>query len=412
MCIRDREYADRYFDDESVRQMYENHQVSAEAQDAYRDAGFPFMGLPEEVGGIPTDHVTLGLMTEKLYEFTGAMTPFMTGMLACADLAEFGTPEQSAVIMEEYEKSGQSVAALCLSEPAAGSDNMGMTMTSKKQADGTYVLNGQKTWVTNGADVPYFIVICKDEEPARENNKMSLWLVKRETEGVSTAHLTKLGQHTVPFVDVFFDNVVVEESQRIGEAGAGWLLLMKNFEFERCLVVAQGLGLAQAAQNDAIAYAKERIAFGKPIITNPRVQGLIEQNEIMLQQTRHWLYYCLWKLDQGQSINADIAMLKSWGTRAHLQIADNAIEVYGTDTAASVILRKFVLVAFGVTFVVICSLAVRVRLWTTSPVVSWLRSTRQSSPPLHLHSFRKATPIWGRFFLRLCTVYLVSFPLS
>ena len=61
-----KEYADRYFDDESVRQMYENHQVSAEAQDAYRDAGFPFMGLPEEVGGIPTDHVTLGLMTEKL----------------------------------------------------------------------------------------------------------------------------------------------------------------------------------------------------------------------------------------------------------------------------------------------------------------------------------------------------------
>lgn len=324
-----KEYADRYFDDESVRQMYENHQVTAEAQDAYRDAGFPFMGLPEEVGGIPTDHVTLGLMTEKLYEFTGAMTPFMTGMLACADLAEFGTPEQSSVIMQEYEKSGQSVAALCLSEPAAGSDNMGMTMTSKKQADGTYVLNGQKTWVTNGADVPYYIVICKDEDPARENNKMSLWLVKRETEGVSTAHLSKLGQHTVPFVDVFFDNVVVEESARIGEAGAGWLLLMKNFEFERCLVVAQGLGLAQAAQNDAVAYAKERIAFNKPIVTNPRVQALIEQNEIILQQTRHWLYYCLWKLDQGESINADIAMLKSWGTRAHLQVADNAIEIYG-----------------------------------------------------------------------------------
>ena len=72
------------------------------------------MGLPEEVGGIPTDHVTLGLMTEKLYEFTGAMTPFMTGMLACADLAEFGTPEQSSVIMEEYEKSGQSVASQLL----------------------------------------------------------------------------------------------------------------------------------------------------------------------------------------------------------------------------------------------------------------------------------------------------------
>ena len=323
------EYAERYFDDQSVMDMYEAHQVPAEAQDAYRDAGFPFMGLPEEVGGIPTDHVTLGLMTEKLYEFTGAMTPFMTGMLACADLAEFGTPEQAAVIMEEYEKSGQSVAALCLSEPAAGSDNMGMTCVTKKQADGSFILSGQKTWVTNGADVPYLIVIAKDEDASRDNTKMSLWLVKRETPGISTAHLTKIGQHTVPFVEVYFDDVVVTEDQRIGEAGAGWLLLMKNFEFERCLVVAQGLGLAQAAQNDAVKYAKERIAFNKPIITNPRVQDLIEENEIILQQTRHWLYYCLWKLDQGESINADIAMLKSWGTRAHVQLADNAIEIFG-----------------------------------------------------------------------------------
>ena len=323
------EYAERYFDDQSVMDMYEAHQVPAEAQDAYRDAGFPFMGLPEEVGGIPPDHVTLGLMTEKLYEFTGAMTPFMTGMLACADLAEFGTPEQAAVIMEEYEKSGQSVAALCLSEPAAGSDNMGMTCVTKKQADGSFILSGQKTWVTNGADVPYLIVIAKDEDASRDNTKMSLWLVKRETPGISTAHLTKIGQHTVPFVEVYFDDVVVTEDQRIGEAGAGWLLLMKNFEFERCLVVAQGLGLAQAAQNDAVKYAKERIAFNKPIITNPRVQDLIEENEIILQQTRHWLYYCLWKLDQGESINADIAMLKSWGTRAHVQLADNAIEIFG-----------------------------------------------------------------------------------
>lgn len=323
------EYAERYFDDQSVMDMYEAHQVPAEAQDAYRDAGFPFMGLPEEVGGIPTDHVTLGLMTEKLYEFTGAMTPFMTGMLACADLAEFGTPEQAAVIMEEYEKSGQSVAALCLSEPAAGSDNMGMTCVTKKQADGSFILSGQKTWVTNGADVPYLIVIAKDEDASRENSKMSLWLVKRETPGISTAHLTKIGQHTVPFVEVYFDDVVVTEDQRIGEAGAGWLLLMKNFEFERCLVVAQGLGLAQAAQNDAVKYAKERIAFNKPIITNPRVQDLIEENEIILQQTRHWLYYCLWKLDQGESINADIAMLKSWSTRAHVKLADNAIEIFG-----------------------------------------------------------------------------------
>ena len=324
-----KEYAARYFDEESVRQMYANHQITLEAAMAYREAGFMHMGLPEEIGGIPTDKLTLTLMCEQLHYHTGCVLPFQTDINSITDVTDFGTKEQAELIMKAIDTPSTAVAATAISEPGAGSDNNAMTCHTTAQGDGTYLLNGQKTWVTNGADVPYLLVICKDEDPARENNKMSLWLVKRDTPGVSTAHLTKLGQHTVPFVDVFFDNVVVNEDQRVGEAGAGWLLLMKNFEFERCLVVAQGLGLAQAAQNDAVQYAKDRIAFGKPIVTNPRVQGLIEQNEIILQQSRHWLYYCLWKLDQGESINADIAMLKSWGTRAHLQVADNAIEIFG-----------------------------------------------------------------------------------
>ena len=107
--------------------------------------------------------------------------------------------------------------------------------------------------------------------------------------------------------------MVLTEEDRVGTPGEGFMMVMKNFEVERALLVAEQLGLAQAAMEDAVTYAKERIAFNKPIITNPRVQDLIEENEIILQQTRHWLYYCLWKLDQGESINADIAMLKSWG---------------------------------------------------------------------------------------------------
>ena len=323
-----KEYADRYFDDESVRQMYENHQVSAEAQDAYRDAGFPFMGLPEEVGGIPTDHVTLGLMTEKLYEFTGAMTPFMTGMLACADLAEFGTPEQSAVIMEEYEKSGQSVAALCLSEPAAGSDNMGMTMTSKKQADGTYVLNGQKTWVTLGGLSIYTMVVAKDEDPSYENDKYSLWLVPNDTPGFTIGHLDKVGQQAIPFVDQFFDNVVLTEDMRLGEPGMGWKLLMKKLEFERCLVVASSLGLAQAALNDAGAYASERICFNKPIAHQTQIQLHLCEMENIIQNVRTRLYQVVTMIDNGESTRLESALLKGYACEELTRVADLAMSIY------------------------------------------------------------------------------------
>lgn len=325
-----KEFAATYFTDEAVREMYEvHHGVPDEIQDAYRDLGFAFMGLPEEVGGIPADCFTLGILTETLYRATGCMTPFMTGMLAAYDVAEFGSPEQCQLIVDHYEKSGCSFAAMCLSEPGAGSDNMGMTTTTKKQADGTFILSGQKTWVTNGAVVPYLVVIAKDEDPARENKSMSLWLVPSDTPGVSTAALTKLGQQTVPFVDVFFDDVVLTEENRLGGQGEGWLLLMKNFEFERCLVVAQGLGLAEAALDDAIDYALDRVAFGKPIADNPRVQDLITDSKRTILYTRMMLYLCLWMLDNGMSCNAEVAMLKSESTRTCLKVADNAIEIFG-----------------------------------------------------------------------------------
>ena len=326
-----KEFAATYFTDEAVKEMYEvHHGVPDEVQDAYRDLGFAFMGLPEEVGGIPATRIDLGILTETLYRATGCMTPFMTAMLAAYDVAEFGSEEQCQLIVDHYEKTGNCFAAMCLSEPGAGSDNMGMTTTTKKQADGTYILKGQKTWVTNGACSSYLVVIAKDEDPARENKNMSLWLVPSDTPGVSTAALTKLGQQTVPFVDVFFDDVVLTEANRLRcQAGQGWLLLMKNFEFERCLVVAQGLGLAEAALDDAIDYALDRIAFGKPIADNPRVQDLITESKRTILYTRMMLYLCLWMLDQGMSCNAEVAMLKSESTKTCLKVADNAIEIFG-----------------------------------------------------------------------------------
>ena len=312
-----KEFAATYFTDEAVKEMYEvHHGVPDEVQDAYRDLGFAFMGLPEEVGGIPATRIDLGILTETLYRATGCMTPFMTAMLAAYDVAEFGSEEQCQLIVDHYEKPGNCFAAMCLSEPGAGSDNMGMTTTTKKQADGTYILKGQKTWVTNGAYSSYLVVIAKDEDPARENKNMSLWLVPSDTPGVSTAALTKLGQQTVPFVDVFFDDVVLTEANRLGEA-------------ERCLVVAQGLGLAEAALDDAIDYALDRIAFGKPIADNPRVQDLITESKRTILYTRMMLYLCLWMLDQGMSCNAEVAMLKSESTKTCLKVADSAIEIFG-----------------------------------------------------------------------------------
>ena len=109
--------------------------------------------IPQNTGNIARTCACIGAtlhlsLIHIFYRATGCMTPFMTAMLAAYDVAEFGSEEQCQLIVDHYEKTGNCFAAMCLSEPGAGSDNMGMTTTTKKQADGTYILKGQKTWVT------------------------------------------------------------------------------------------------------------------------------------------------------------------------------------------------------------------------------------------------------------------------
>ena len=269
------------------------------------------------------------LIVEELSRCAGTTLPFQNDLFNLQIMSGFAGAAEAASIAEDYRADGRLMFALAISEPEAGSDNQGMECLATRTGDGKVHINGVKTWVTQGEHVDGFIVVCKDEDPSRENKNMSLWLVPSDTPGVSTAALTKLGQQTVPFVDVFFDDVVLTEANRLGEAGQGWLLLMKNFEFERCLVVAQGLGLAEAALDDAIDYALDRIAFGKPIADNPRVQDLITESKRTILYTRMMLYLCLWMLDQGMSCNAEVAMLKSESTKTCLKVADNAIEIFG-----------------------------------------------------------------------------------
>lgn len=220
------------------------------------------------------------------------------------------------------------IACTAISEPAAGSDNNAMTCVTCKQPDGTYLLNGQKTWVTLGGLSLYTMVVAKDEDPSYENDKYSLWLVPNDAEGFTVASLEKVGQQAIPFVDQFFDNVVVTEEQRIGEAGMGWKLLMKKLEFERCLVVASSLGLAQAALNDAGAYANDRVAFKEPIARISMIQQHLCEMENIIENVRWRLYRTVTMLDNGESTRLESALLKGYACRELTRVADLAMSIY------------------------------------------------------------------------------------
>lgn len=132
----------------------------------------------------------------------------------------------------------------------------------------------------------------------------------------------------MPFCEMYFDDVKLTEDMRVGEPGRGFFDLMKNFEMERCLIIAQSVGLAQAAMDDAAAYASERMTFGKPIGDYQLIQLKLVEMETAIQNTRNMLYRTLWKMDNDESVRIDSALLKRYGAMSCEKVASEAMQVY------------------------------------------------------------------------------------
>lgn len=254
----------------------------------------------------------MAMIIEEL-NHCGGNIPMAPNLLIMFDMVEFGTPEQIQYAIDYYKENGYPPYCLAISEPEAGSANQWMTTTATKDADGKIHINGTKTWVTSGENSDGFIVVCKDEDPSAENKEMSMYLVPANSKGVTIEPLNKIGMQIMPFSKIIFDDVVVDESALLGIKGKGFLQLMKNFEWERCVLLAELLGEAQAAMDDACAWVNERQQFGKGIKTFQLVQEHIVEMQIELTNTRNFLYRTCWKMDNGIPVNNDAAMLKRYG---------------------------------------------------------------------------------------------------
>ncbi|MEG0461892.1 acyl-CoA dehydrogenase family protein [Gordonibacter sp.] len=323
------EFVARNMPEELINEMYETGVVPDALSKAWMDAGFGLMGVPEEYGGTPCDNTTLLVMYEALFRASACFTPFCSNAMALFDVIGLGPKEQVERAVAAYKETGRPLFSFAISEPGAGSDNKGMTSYTKKQTDGTYLLNGTKTFVTNGEDFPELFVIAKDEDPARENKSMSIWTVPLNLPGVSTAKLHKIGQTIMPFCEVYFDDVVVTEAMRAGTPGAGFSGIMRQFELERCLCAAQSVGWAHAALSDAANYATERMAFGKPIADFQLIQLKLTEMETIVQNVRNMMYKTLWKLDNDIPANLDAALLKRYSGIECTRVASEALQIHG-----------------------------------------------------------------------------------
>jgi alkylation response protein AidB-like acyl-CoA dehydrogenase len=334
-----RELVAREVNEEEVKKWYEEGAVSEKFSKAFLDAGFGFLGIPEEYGGTPADISTILLVAEELTRLTAATFPFLSNILNLFDMVEYGTKEQIKLTMDIYRETGNASFLLAISEPQAGSDNSAMTTTAVRK-NGKVYLNGTKTFVTHGGIAPYSLVVAKDESPEVSNRNMSMWLFPSNAPGVKFAGLHKIGQKTTSFSEMYLDNVEIDESALVGTPGKGFLQLMKNFEVERLLICVYSLGLAQAAMDDAAAYAGQRPQFGQPIGKFQMIQEILTDMEIRITNMRNMIYQAAWKHDNGMPIKLDSALCKRYCCKTATEVCSDAMQIFGgigytTDTRVS-----------------------------------------------------------------------------
>ncbi|KUO60036.1 MAG: acyl-CoA dehydrogenase [Gracilibacter sp. BRH_c7a] len=323
-----REFMSREVTEEDIKTFYQEGAVSEKFSKAFIEAGFGFLGIPEEYGGTPADVTTLMLVGEELTRQSAAVFPFMSNILNMFDMVEFGRPDQIMTMMEIYKQTGKPAFSLAISEPQGGSDNSAMT-TVATHKNGKVYLNGAKTWVTHGNVAPWTLVVCKEESPELTNKNMSMYLFAADTPGVKFSQLHKIGQTSTTFCEMYLDNVEIDESALLGEKDKGFLQLMKNFEVERLLIASQSLGLAKAAMDDAAAYASERIQFGKPIGNQQMIQQMLTDMEIKIKNMHNLLYEATWRHDNGLPIKLESALVKRYCGMTATEVCSDAIQIFG-----------------------------------------------------------------------------------
>jgi alkylation response protein AidB-like acyl-CoA dehydrogenase len=298
-------------------------------------AGFGLAGLPvpERFGGSGADVLTTGLALEALaYGGRDAGLNLSLGAhltIGCMPIALHGTEDQQERWLPRL-ASGDAVGAFAITEPDAGSDTAGMKARAQLHGD-TYVLNGTKTFITNGAIADVVTVVARTDPDAPASLGFTAFLVERDTPGFSVSRsLGKLGNRTSPTNELTFEDVELPESAVLGDPGTAlWKVGFECFDWERCCMIASAVGGMQRDLEESVRYAKEREAFGKPIGRFGAIQHKLAQMRIRLETARLLQRQAAWLKDNGLEHQLEAAMAKAYVGEAAVESALDAVQLHG-----------------------------------------------------------------------------------
>ncbi|MGH2583032.1 MAG: acyl-CoA dehydrogenase family protein [Anaerolineales bacterium] len=289
------------------------------------------MHVPEEFGGSGLDSISIMLAIEGLGWGCGstALSIAAHSGLGCSPIANYGSTELKQKFLPSAASGKGKLAALALTEPGAGSDLKGGVQTQAELRGEEWVITGNKMWCTN-ASIADFIVTLVRTDPGMDSNSLSLIVVPTDSAGLSVGPAEKkMGLHGSPTHAVNYQNVRVPAANLVGERGKGLHYALATLDGGRLGIGALAIGLARAALEEAVKYAKERQAFGQPIANYQAIQWMLADAETGIQAARLLVWQAAFTKDQGKAFSTEAAMAKLFATEAAEKVCRDAIQIHG-----------------------------------------------------------------------------------
>lgn len=291
--------------------------------------GFMGMMVDPAYGGGGMDTISYVIAMEELSKIDASASVSMSvnNSLVCWGLEKYGTEEQKQTYLTKL-ATGEVLGAFCLSEPEAGSDATSQQTSATLEGD-YYLLNGTKNWITNGSSASIYLVIAQTD-PSKGHKGISVFIVERGWEGfVVGKKEDKLGIRGSDTHSLLFTDVKVPVKNRIGAEGFGFTFAMETLNGGRIGIAAQALGIASGAYELALAYSKERKAFGKPISQHQAIQFKLADMATQIEAARLLVYKAAWLKDQGEEYAQASAMAKLYASEVAMNVTVEAVQVHG-----------------------------------------------------------------------------------
>jgi hypothetical protein len=287
------------------------------------------IAVPDDYGGAGMDYLALAIALEEIAAGDGATSTIISvnNCPVCSILMAWATEEQKQRYLVPLAR-GEMLGAFCLTEPHVGSEASGLRTTARRDGD-FYVLDGVKQFITSGKHGDVAIVMAVTDKSAGKRG-IGAFIVETSTPGYVVARLEeKMGQHASDTAQILLENCRVPAANLIGDEGAGYKIALSGLEGGRIGIASQSLGMARAAYEAALKYAKERVAFGKPIYEHQAVQFRLADMATQLEAARQLIHHAARLKDSAQPCLKEAAMAKLFASEMAERVCSDAIQIHG-----------------------------------------------------------------------------------